>query len=463
MLERSAFERIQVHRGECFFPENYEDGSKNFVSAAIAAGAEVSSMPVGEGLNTDVAIFRTGADPNRFLVHLSGTHGPEGYVGSAIQNAALQFIKANKLYQSAAEAASVQHDVEVNADGTGASIEPQLQQQEHEQRQQEGSLLPTLVFVHAVNPFGFKHHRRVNEDNVDLNRNFLSPEEWQQVKALDPNYARHLDFKDVINPTSRSFPYIWLNDLYTMALSGYYMLRHGKNSIKTALVSGNYLNPTGYSYGGQAHTQSTRNLMDLLLTRLDLPHQAEQLVLIDVHSGLGPAGVDTLLDVGFSPQAVEKVFPTEYNSKGVAIGALKSSTGTAPATASGASTAADSMGSTSAGTDSDKVVEGVSEKKQKQDTAAATAAAEDVSKGYEMVKGVITGNFCNNMLAPNLTYEDKLCVAQVGTRTLCCMFSQLLVLTSMHCFPCILKGVWNFGRHYCWNGKTSRALLLLSF
>ena len=29
-----------------------------------------------------------------------------------------------------------------------------------------------LVFIHAVNPYGFSQLRRVNEDNVDLNRNF---------------------------------------------------------------------------------------------------------------------------------------------------------------------------------------------------------------------------------------------------------------------------------------------------
>ena len=30
-----------------------------------------------------------------------------------------------------------------------------------------------LVLVHANNPHGFAHQRRVNEDNIDLNRNFI--------------------------------------------------------------------------------------------------------------------------------------------------------------------------------------------------------------------------------------------------------------------------------------------------
>lgn len=397
VLQRSAFERIQVLNGECFFPADYESGSRNFVAAATAAGADVSSMPVGtDGLRTDVAIFRTGADPTRFLVHLSGTHGPEGYVGSAIQNAALQYIKANGIYQKAivdTTTSDSQDVVTVELSGTG-DIDPIDPQEVPAAASKQ--LPPTLVFVHAVNPFGFKHHRRVNEDNVDLNRNFLSPEEWEQVKALDPNYARHIDLKDVINPTSRPFPYIWLNDLYMLALSGYQMLLHGKDTIKTALVSGNYINPTGYSYGGQTYTQSTRNLMHLLLDQLDIPRRAQKLVMIDVHSGLGPSGVDTLLDVGYSPQTVERVFPTEYNVKGEAIGALKSSSGSGVGTVG-----ADSENSAepAAGVVSDKV--------------AKNTAADAVSKGYEMVKGVIAGNFCNSMLAPNLSSQDKICVTQV--------------------------------------------------
>ena len=30
----------------------------------------------------------------------------------------------------------------------------------------------SVLFYHAVNPHGFSHGRRVNEDNIDLNRNF---------------------------------------------------------------------------------------------------------------------------------------------------------------------------------------------------------------------------------------------------------------------------------------------------
>jgi hypothetical protein len=393
MLQRSSFERIQVYRGECFFPADYEEGSRNFITAANAAGAEVMSMKVVDGLSTDVAIFKEGADPKRFLVHISGNHGPEGYLGSAVQYAALQYIKANNLYQPVSKGDDQATVLEMDVSGA-TSTESVLDRQAASDAPPK-KLLPTLVFVHALNPFGFKHDRRVNEQNIDLNRNFLSSEEWSQVKNMDPNYARHIDLKDVINPNSRPFPYIWMNDIYTLATSGFYMLKYGRAAIKTALVSGNYINPTGYSYGGMTHAQSTRNLINLLIEQLDLPHQAEKLVLIDVHTGLGPSGVDTLLDVGFSQDTVEKVFPTEYNNKGAPIGALKASEGGVGDVPKAGETSA---------------VDGDTGSAKKH---SGNADADTVSAGYELVKGVLAGNFCNNMVAPSLSFENKICVTQV--------------------------------------------------
>jgi len=107
--------------------------------------------------------------------------------GSAIQNAALQYLAHSGLYST-------------NSSRAG---------------------LPTIVFVHSLNPFGFKHNRRVNEDNVDLNRNFLTDEEWQLVRSLDPNYARHVDLDPVINRKSNPFrSMMLLNELYSWIVTG---------------------------------------------------------------------------------------------------------------------------------------------------------------------------------------------------------------------------------------------------
>jgi len=44
-----------------------------------------------------------------------------------------------------------------------------------------------MLFIHVLNPFGMKHNRRFNQNNVDLNRNFLTEEEFKEQLDKDPN------------------------------------------------------------------------------------------------------------------------------------------------------------------------------------------------------------------------------------------------------------------------------------
>jgi len=68
-----------------------------------------------------------------------------GYAGSSIQLAIIQYLYDQRLYHK-----------------SGGERK-----------------LPTIVFVHALNPYGMKMWRRVNENNVDLNRNFIVPSNHQ--------------------------------------------------------------------------------------------------------------------------------------------------------------------------------------------------------------------------------------------------------------------------------------------
>ncbi len=71
------------------------------------------------------------------LVVSSGVHGVEGFFGSAVQLAFLEKLPPDW-------------------------------------RPPEGA---AVVLIHALNPFGFAWQRRFNEENVDLNRNFLLAEQ----------------------------------------------------------------------------------------------------------------------------------------------------------------------------------------------------------------------------------------------------------------------------------------------
>jgi len=125
-----------------FFSKAYAEARQKFLSAAeqldlIQHEAFIHPLKKdssGEDLAVDV--IRLGSMEARSVLLLSsGLHGVEGYLGSALQT---QYLKK--------WAAQKPDDIAV-------------------------------VLVHAINPHGFDKYRRVNEDNVDLNRNFL---DWSQ-------------------------------------------------------------------------------------------------------------------------------------------------------------------------------------------------------------------------------------------------------------------------------------------
>src|SRR6266540_1064362 len=121
------------------FSQSYAEARAKFLAAARVRQLGVASHALagyhgidGEALAIDVALLGK-PDAKGLLVLTSATHGIEGYCGSGVQIGLLQdvgFVRATL--------------------DAGAAV----------------------LFVHAVNPYGFSHGRRVNEDNADLNRNF---------------------------------------------------------------------------------------------------------------------------------------------------------------------------------------------------------------------------------------------------------------------------------------------------
>ena len=147
---------------ECF-SESYAEARPKFCSAAAAAGGAIRSWfnpkargPNGELLYLDIARFGAADAPN-MLVLIAGTHGVEGHCGSGAEIAWLR-------------------------DGGPAKLP-----------QDTGALL-----IHAINPYGFAWSRRVTEDNVDLNRNFVDHD-----KAYPKNDG-YLALADAILPDRKS-------------------------------------------------------------------------------------------------------------------------------------------------------------------------------------------------------------------------------------------------------------------
>jgi hypothetical protein len=219
----------------------------------------------------DVAVI-PGNVPGQ-VIHTAGTHGVEGYAGAAIQLTFLQLL---------------------------------LQEEEEEEAL---SSRPTVILVHAVNPYGMKHYRRANEHNVDLNRNGIPDSDdnvWEVLRERHfnkDNYNRFAAFLfHVPGP-----PVAWysLSLLFLKGLGS--MVRYGLLALKTAMVAGQYHAPDGIFYGGQQTEASLLRLREFLTE-----HAKHQVVTtwIDVHTGLGPMGVDTLLVKDHSGAAsLEQWFP----------------------------------------------------------------------------------------------------------------------------------------------------------
>ena len=186
------------------------------------------------------------------VVHVSGTHGIEGFAGSAIQVAYLR-------------------------------------------QRGEGNSHPTMVFVHAFNPYGMAKYRRFNENNVDLNRNGLTDEQW---KSYATNHWNHDNFERMrpFFAPSLAGDYLWLSVVKLSGLALSSIVRYGIPTLKEAMVGGQYHDPTAIFYGGQKREKSFDVLDDWLEGFLSTnTSNQDVLTWVDVHTGLGKSGQDTLL------------------------------------------------------------------------------------------------------------------------------------------------------------------------
>jgi predicted deacylase len=149
-----------------------------------------------------------------------------------------------------------------------------------------------LVLVHAINPWGMQQRRRVNRDNIDLNRSFVGPDERQE----NPDYERLAAF---INPQRR---------LGSLALEQGRFLAHlalkiaqmGTLRIKCGLLSGQYRHPRGLYFGGQTLPEETQVMMDLFRWAFE---QFGQILHLDMHTGYGPRGQLTLVHSTREPRS----------------------------------------------------------------------------------------------------------------------------------------------------------------
>ena len=231
------------------WPADYFASRARFVELARACGARTDSRavaavgPHGETLSVDVAtIGERRAD--HLIVITSGVHGVEGFLGAAVQLEVLRRLAHGRV-----------------PDGVGVAL------------------------VHAINPWGFAHLRRVDEGNADVNRNFVG--ETLPEPASPVGYA---ELDSVINP--RGAPTAGGEIGYWLQAGRLIARSRGVGPLAKAVAEGQYEYPKGLFYGGARAGESCRTLQTVVL---GLAADVDRLSVLDVHSGLGPSAKATLI------------------------------------------------------------------------------------------------------------------------------------------------------------------------
>jgi hypothetical protein len=237
-----------MHPSSCF-SESYAEARARFLDAVNAAGLPVQShahpLPgvSGEPLAMDVA--RDGpADAANLLIISSGCHGVEGYCGSGAQIALLQ-------------------DDDWRAQVRDAGV--------------------AVLYIHALNPWGFSWSARATHENIDLNRNF---QDFSKALPANPGYDKL---------AALLVPQTWPPTLGNQLALLLFVARHGVKAVQAAVSGGQYSHPDGLFYGGRAASWSQQILRAVLREQAG---RCSRLAGIDLHSGLGKSGVGERIFAG---------------------------------------------------------------------------------------------------------------------------------------------------------------------
>lgn len=223
-----------------YFAADYQEARAKFLDAAKAAGLAVTSHahpgrgPDGGALAMDVAVAGDAQCPS-VLISTSATHGVEGFCGSG---AMVGLMRAGLVRERPKDVA--------------------------------------VVLVHAMNPHGFAHLRRTNEDNIDMNRNFVD-------HAAHPRNEEYGRVHPWLVPGDWDGPARQAAD----AAIADYIRANGAAAYQVAVSMGQYTHADGLFYGGVAPAWSNRSWRAVLRA-----HAAprKRVAVLDYHTGLGPRG-----------------------------------------------------------------------------------------------------------------------------------------------------------------------------
>ena len=229
---------------DAYFPSTYEDSRARFLQSLSLIqqkwhSTQLETYPLKNFHGLSIDWLWAHAPKKETLVIIStAEHGIEGYVGYALMKIFIEEFAPR-----------------LDPESTG------------------------FLLIHGLNPWGMKHHRKVNENSVDLNRNFVFDGNFDS--AINPEF--HLVEK-LINPQRRiesfgleSIRY-WVGVIRTL-------IKPGMAVSTRASLLGQHHTPNGFFYGGTSHQEGTAVAMELYRRALE---EYQSVIQIDMHTGYGP-------------------------------------------------------------------------------------------------------------------------------------------------------------------------------
>ena len=223
------------------FSTSYARARARFLEAAATAGLPMEShahpLKGREGEDLAMDVVRDGPpDADKLLIVSSACHGVEGYCGSGVQVFALR----DDAWREEARTHGV-----------------------------------TVLYIHALNPYGFSHVRRTTHENVDLNRNF---QDFSRPLPVNEAYREVEPF--LLPPT-------WPPAADNVAAVEQFIATRGEAAWQAAISQGQHEFAQGMFFGGTAPTWSNHTLREVLRQH---GRRAQRIGWIDLHTGLGPSG-----------------------------------------------------------------------------------------------------------------------------------------------------------------------------
>lgn len=229
---------------DAYFPSTYEDSRERFLHSLSLIqqkwhSTQLETHPLKNFPGLSIDWLWAHAPKKETLVIIStAEHGIEGYVGYALMKIFIEEFAPR-----------------LDLENTG------------------------LLLIHGLNPWGMKHHRKVNENSVDLNRNFVFDGNFDP--AINPGFHQ---VENLINPQRRIGSF---NLESIRFLSGVikFIFTMGVATITKASTLGQHHTPNGFFYGGTNHQEGTIVAMELYRRALE---EYQSVIQIDMHTGYGP-------------------------------------------------------------------------------------------------------------------------------------------------------------------------------